>query len=204
VTARYLALGDSYTIGEGVKASERWPAQLTAALRAWGISLHDPVIVARTGWTTSELLHGLDTLPDELPRDFSLVTLLIGVNDQYRRLGTAEFQRGFDQLLERAIQYGGGRRTRVVVPSIPDWSVTPFAADDPRGAGTIATEIEELNRIIRHRALAAGARVVDITTCSRRVEDRALLTEDGLHPSGVMYARWAALILPAAMTAFGS
>ena len=202
MTARYLALGDSYTIGEGVAPAERWPVQLAAALRARGLAIGDPVIVARTGWTTAELLTALDDVPDDLGHDFDLVSLLIGVNDQYRGLDMAGFRVGLDRLVSRAIAYAGGDAGHLLVVSIPDWSVTPFARSYWRSAPEVAAEIDLFNDLVRGRALGCGARFVDVTACSRRAEDdRALLAGDGLHPSAAMYAEWAALALPHALAA---
>lgn len=202
MTARYLALGDSYTIGEGVAPAERWPVQLAAALRARGLAIGDPVIVARTGWTTAELLTALDDVPDDLGHDFDLVSLLIGVNDQYRGLDMAGFRVGLDRLVSRAIAYAGGDAGHLLVVSIPDWSVTPFARSYWRSAQEVAAEIDLFNDLVRARALGCGARFVDVTACSRRAEDdRALLAGDGLHPSAAMYAEWAALALPHALAA---
>jgi lysophospholipase L1-like esterase len=197
VTARYLALGDSYTIGEGVAPGERWPVQLVAALRSRGISIDDPLIIAHTGWTTAELLSALDAMPGDPGRDFDMVSLLIGVNDQYRALELSTFQLGFDRLVSRAIEYAGTRAGRVLVASIPDWSVTPFARTYSRSAADIAAEIDVFNDHARAVALNCGARFVDITSASRRAASRPeLLASDGLHPSGVLYAEWAHLLLP--------
>jgi lysophospholipase L1-like esterase len=205
VTARFLALGDSYTIGEGVAPRDGWPTQLAAAIRVRGKAIDDPVIVARTGWTTSELLAALDALRNEPGRDFALVSLLIGVNDQYRGRAIAAFHAGFDQLLERAVDYAARRPSRVLVLSIPDWGVTPFASADARGAHEIAAEIDELNRVACDRTRASGARFVDVTRCSRlAAHDATLLASDGLHPSAKMYARWAALALPEALSALAA
>lgn len=203
--ARYLALGDSYTIGEGVEPTDRWPVQLAAALRARGTAVEEPVIVARTGWTTTELLAALDATPNDPGRDFALVSLLIGVNDHYRAHGLNAFHAGFDRVLSRAIAHAAGRAARLLVVSIPDWSVTPFAAGDWRSSGMIAGEIDAFNDQVRAGALNVGARFVDITPCSRRAaDDRALLTADGLHPSAAMYAAWAAIALPQALAALGA
>lgn len=197
MTARFLALGDSYTIGEGVAPEERWPVQLAARLRSKHLSIDDPVIVARTGWTTAELLAALDALPNDLPRNFDLVSLLIGVNDQYRMLGLRTFQLGLDRLVSRAVDYAGGRAGRVLVISIPDWGVTPFARSYWRGARDIADEIDLFNDSIRARTVSCGARFVDITPASRRAaREPELLASDGLHPSAIMYAEWVRLLLP--------
>jgi lysophospholipase L1-like esterase len=205
VTRRYLALGDSYTIGEGVTENERWPMQLAAALREAGAPVADPRIIARTGWTTSELLAALDATKPAPPTDFDLVTLLIGVNDQYRRRTMDSFVEAFDLLLRRAVTFAAGEPRRVVAISIPDWGVTPFAASDPRGAAAIAAEIDGFNTAAHHIAVLARARFVDVTRVSRRAaRDSALLAADGLHPSGLMYAAWVPLLLHAALDALSA
>lgn len=202
MTRRFLAFGDSYTIGEGVAANERWPVQLAAAVRAVGVSVTDPLIVARTGWTTTELLAAIDRLSPSLPRRFDLASLLIGVNDQYRGLGVGTFREGFSVLLSRALTFAGGDARRVLVISIPDWGVTPFAASDPRGAAAISDEIDGFNDVAQDAARQAGAPYLDVTGVSRRAaQDRTLLAADALHPSGAMYAEWVRLILPVALRA---
>lgn len=200
MTACYLALGDSYTVGEGVALTDRWPVRLAVRLEAAGRRLDNVTIVARTGWTTTELLRALEEMPNNPPSDFALVSLLIGVNDQYRGNGLASFRAGFDRLLTRSIASAAGHASRVLVVSIPDWSVTPFATTDPRGRVRIAAEIDAFNRAARERAFDAGTRFVDITPNSRRAaEDPTLLVSDGLHPSAAMYEEWAALVLPQAL-----
>ena len=202
---RYLALGDSYTIGEGVGAEDRWPVRLAAAAEASGLSLGEPRIIARTGWTTGELLEAIAAASPTPPLHHTLVTLLIGVNDQYRGYGVDAFRRGFEALLARAIELAANSARRVVVVSIPDWSVTPFAGSDPRGRAAIATEIDAFNAVARRLALASGAAFVDVTSDSRRAaHDRDLLAADSLHPSAAMYESWTRLILPAARQAIGS
>lgn len=199
---RYLALGDSYTIGEGVDAKDRWPVRLAAALRSSGIPIGEPRIIARTGWTTAELLEAIAAASPSPPSDHALVTLLIGVNDQYRGYGVAAFRSGFELLLARAIELTGSDPRRVVVVSIPDWSVTPFAASDPRGQPAIAAEIDAFNATARQIASAKGIAFVDVTADSRRAaHDRDLLAADSLHPSASMYESWVSLILPAARRA---
>ena len=200
MTRRFLALGDSYTIGEGVKASERWPVQLVGRLRADGVDVAEPEIVAKTGWTTEELLEAVDGRA--LDEGYDLVTLLIGVNDQYRGWGVERFIAGFRALLGRALSLTGHRAARVVVLSIPDWSVTPFGARDPRGRSTIAAELDRFNAASRAAAERTGAWYVDITPSSRGASaDASLLTSDELHPSGTMYELWAEAVLPAARQA---
>lgn len=183
-STRYLALGDSYTIGESVAAEERFPDQLARTL---GIA--DPQIIAKTGWTTDELNAAIDAADPQGP--FDLVTLLIGVNNQYRGRGADEYRTQFAALLQRAIGFASGDAKRVIVVSIPDWGVTPFAGD--RDRAKIAREIDQFNAINREEAQRAAAHYVDITPISRRA-DPALVAADGLHPSGKQYAEWAKLI----------
>jgi lysophospholipase L1-like esterase len=191
---RYLALGDSYTIGESVAESDRWPNQLVRQLAADGINT-DLSMVARTGWTVNELWQGIQVDPPEGPYD--LVTLLIGVNDQYRGYPSVGYRDDFRFMLNIAIEYAGGDPNRVIVLSIPDWGVTPFAAG--RNTQTIAEEINEFNSINREEAEKAGVYYVDITPISRTVTaDSDLVAPDGLHPSGRMYSEWVDLVLPIA------
>ena len=187
----YLALGDSYTIGESVAEDERWPNQLARA-----IGLDKPLIIAKTGWTTDELSAAIDKADPRGPYD--LVTLLIGVNNQYRGRDAEQYRREFAALLARAIGFAGGNPSRVVVVSIPDWGVTPFAAN--RDRAKIGSEIDHFNAINREETLKAKARYVDITPVSRRAAtDPSLVAGDGLHPSGKMYAEWVKLITPEAL-----
>ena len=197
---RFLALGDSYTIGESVAPAERWPAQLTARLRERGFTFDDPLIIATTGWTTGDLSRALVQTGPLDP--FDLVTLLIGVNNQYRGRSEEEYQHQFRALLQRAITYAGDDATRVVVLSIPDWSVTPFASAwgaEPRSLERIAFQIDRLNAINQAEAERTGAYYIYVTSISREAAtDRSLLAPDGLHPSGKMYARWVNLVEPVA------
>lgn len=189
---RILSLGDSYTIGEGVAESDRWPVQLAARLREHGIPCADPFIIARTGWTTDELDAAITQSAPTGP--FDLVTLLIGVNNQYRGRGAEEYREQFRGMLDRAIRFAGDRPGRVLVLSIPDWGVTPFAEGWNRDR--ISAEIDAFNTINRAETLAAGARYVDITPDTRTFRQTGLLVVDGLHPSARMYARWVDLALP--------
>ena len=193
---RVLALGDSYTIGESVAPDERWPVQLVAALRARGLTVDDAQIVAKTGWTTDELNAAIDSANPQGP--FDLVTLLIGVNNQYRDRDAEQYRGEFAALLKRAIAFAGGDARRVIVVSIPDWGVTPFAEGRDRAA--IAAAIDRFNAINREETQRAGSRYVDITPGSRRAAtDRSLVARDGLHPSGAMYGEWTSAILPEAV-----
>lgn len=196
---RFLALGDSYTIGEGVPREGGWPAQLRALLGGAGVAIAAPEILATTGWTTDELSAAMDANPPEPPYD--LVTLLIGVNDQYRGRGVDAYRDGFRALLGRAVALAGDIARRVIVVSIPDWGVTPFAQASGRDTARIAREIDGFNELAREAALGAGASFADVTGISRQAESAALLVDDGLHPSAAQYAHWAAAILPLAMQA---
>lgn len=188
---RILALGDSYTIGTAVEPAERWPVQLAVLLREQGWNVAEPEIVARNGWTTSELASGIQWANPE--GSFDLVTLLIGVNNQYRGLSLEGYQRQFVSLLEQAILFAGGRTGRVLVLSIPDYSVTPFG----RGQDSVAAEINRFNGVNQAETERLGAMYLDITPLSRQAGDEPeLLADDELHPSGKMYAQWAELALP--------
>lgn len=190
-----LTLGDSYTIGEGVAAIERWPNQLAAALRKRGVEIAEPRIIAKTGWTTDELNDAIDG--EGVKDSFDLVTLLIGVNNQYRGRDSENYRAEFASLLRRAIHFAGDDARRVIVVSIPDWGVTPFAVG--RDRARIAAEIDAFNRVNRELTAQAGARYADITALSR--EGASMVVSDGLHPSAPMYGRWVEAILPEAVAA---
>ncbi|HKZ68873.1 MAG TPA: SGNH/GDSL hydrolase family protein, partial [Anaerolineales bacterium] len=195
-----LALGDSYTIGESVSPAECWPAQLAALLRAQGFKIEESLIIATTGWTTDELSAGIDNADPQGVYD--LVSLLIGVNNQYRGRSADEYRDQFAALLHRAISFAGGTPSRVLVLSIPDWGVTPFAAGRDRDA--IAAAIDSFNAINYEEAERAGAHYIDVTPISRQAaDDPLLIADDGLHPSAAMYAEWARLALPKACEALG-
>lgn len=200
----FLALGDSYTIGEGVPEAGRWPVQLAALLHARGIALDAPRIIATTGWTTDELDAGIDAAHAALPipADHALVSLLIGVNNQYRGRSLAEYELQFAGLLERAIEFARGEASRVIVLAIPDWGVTPFAIQSGRDRGQIAAQLDALNLSAQRMTEARGARFVDTAPASReRGGEVAMLADDGLHPSAALYALWAAAAMPAAQAA---
>lgn len=187
----FLALGDSYTIGEGVEPAGRWPAHVVARLRTRAVDIADARIVAQTGWTTDELDAGIDA--SGITGSFDLVSLLIGVNDAYRGRDAASYARVLPPLIERAVAFAGGRADRVVVVSIPDWSATPFA--DGRDRVAIASSIVGFNMVAREAALRAGASWADITPTSLQ-QAHDWLVADGLHPSAGQYAAWAGVITP--------
>jgi lysophospholipase L1-like esterase len=198
-TLSYLALGDSYTIGESVPEDGRWPVQLARALRDEGITLADPRIIAATGWTTDELEWGIDSVQDLGTFDF--VSLLIGVNNQYRNRSAVAYGGEFHTLLQRAIRHAHGRPGRVLVLSIPDWGVTPFAANDQRDAATIGSEIDAFNAAARRMCEKEGVAFVDITPVSREHGAKAeMVATDGLHPSAAMYTLWTQAALQVART----
>jgi lysophospholipase L1-like esterase len=197
---QYLALGDSYTIGESAEAHERWPNQLAARIETapeFAGQRVDVSIIARTGWTTQELWEGIQGNKLEPPYD--LVSLLIGVNNQYRGYDINEYREQFVFLLDKSIEYAGADASSVIVLSIPDWGVTPFAQG--RDREQIAKDIEAFNAVNKQEAEKAGAHYFDITPISREaVKDPSLIAADGLHPSGKMYAEWANLVWPAVLT----
>jgi lysophospholipase L1-like esterase len=194
---RYLALGDSYTIGEGVDEAHRWPVRLAACLREDGLDVAPPRILATTGWTTDELAAAIAA---EQPLGaFDLVTLGIGVNDQYRGRSAAEYRARLGALLDTATALAQGRGERVLMLSIPDWGVTRFARAEGRDADGVSREIDHFNAQARELCQARRIAFVDITPASREDGDAdAMLVADGLHPSAAMYARWVECVLPVA------
>lgn len=184
----YLALGDSYTIGEKVSTAENFPNQVAMILREANIDFRSPRIVAKTGWTTDELQTAIKKT--RLQRHYDFVTLLIGVNDQYRGKKVVEYIPRFEALLKQALSLANNDTSRVVVLSIPDWSVTPFAEGRDRAA--IAKEINDYNAANQLIAQQYHIPYLYITESTRRAAtDDTLLAQDGLHPSGKEYAKWA-------------
>jgi lysophospholipase L1-like esterase len=189
---RYLALGDSYTIGESVLVKNRWPIQLAKLLEAEDIQV-EVTIIARTGWTVDELWEGIQVTPPE--GTYDLVTLLIGVNDQYRGYPLDGYREDFRFMLGKAIEYAGGNPDKVVVLSIPDWGFTPFAAT--RDTEPISQKIDEFNAVNLEETKSKGAHYVDVTIISRMaMDDFELIAGDRLHPSAKMYTMWAEKALP--------
>lgn len=197
---RFLALGDSYTIGESVPEPDRWPNQLAELLEENGLQA-EVTIIARTGWTVKELWEGIQANPPE--GTYEMVSLLIGVNDQYRGYPSDGYREDFRFMLGRAVEYAGGDPKRVVVLSIPDWGFTPFAAD--RDAEPISQQIDEFNAVNLEETESAGAYYVDVTVISRMaMDDFEMIAADRLHPSGKMYAMWAEKTLPVALKILSS
>jgi lysophospholipase L1-like esterase len=199
---RDLALGESYTIGEGVAAAACWPQQLAGLLRAEQFELDPPRLVATTGWTTDELAEAMRSQRFEPPYD--LVSLLIGVNNQYRGRPLDEYRSQFQALLQRAIGFAGGDAGRVLVLSFPDWGATPFGAGSGRDLAAIEIETDEFNAAAEVISTRHGVAFVDITDISRaQGEDPTMIAEDGLHPSARMYALWSTRALPVAAHLLG-
>lgn len=193
-TLSYLALGDSYTIGESVAPEDRYPAQVMRALCAEGYSCGEqPDIMATTGWTTRDLLRAMAA--NKPASGYQAVSLLIGVNNQYQGRSQAEYREEFTELLEQAIALAGDKPAHVLVLSIPDYSVTPFAQN--RDTGYIAAQIDSFNLINARVAAASHVNYLDITAESRKAAiDRSLIAADGLHFSGKEYGIWANLMMP--------
>lgn len=193
---KILSLGDSYTIGQGIKEAERYPIQLAASLNQSGIPVAPPTILARTGWTTDDLLNALESAMLTTP--YHLVTVLIGVNDQYGGRSPEDYRSRFRTVLQKAVRLAGDLPQHVLVISIPDWGATPFG--EARDPARTLREINQFNAVNAQEAQQAGVRYIDITPLSRLVgSDLSLVAADGLHYSGKMYAQWAALALPAAL-----
>ena len=188
----FLALGDSYTIGESVEVEMRWPMQLAQALKAQKSTLK-PTLIAKTGWTTDELPESINQAA--LDDSYDYVSLLIGVNNQYRGRSVASFEPEFTILLKRAIAFSKNKTDGVFVLSIPDWGVMPFA--EGRDRKQIAHEIDAYNARIERICKTYGVRYFNITEISRQASENAdLIAVDGLHPSGAMFAEWVQAILP--------
>jgi lysophospholipase L1-like esterase len=184
----YLALGDSYTIGEAVPLDESVPYQTVQVLRNNGLHIHAPEIVARTGWTTLELAEHI--LHTKFNEGYDFVTLLIGVNNQYRGLSIDDYKNDFEFLLKKALHFADDKNNHVIVLSIPDWSVTPFAKE--HDAQKISEEIDAFNNINSVIASQYKVHYINITDSMREsANDESLITKDGLHPSGKEYTNWA-------------
>jgi len=190
----FLALGDSYTIGQSVLQAERFPVQTARYLTEHGILFETPEIIAQTGWTTGNLLNKLASAPP-LKAQYDIVTLLIGVNNQHQYRTQQEYASQFLELLNISIQYAGLNKKRVIVLSIPDYSVTPYASGSNKAL--IARQIDSFNVINKTTAIKAGVSYLDITPSSRlAANDPSLIASDGLHPSWLEYKVWAEALLP--------
>jgi len=192
-TLHYLALGDSYTIGQSVDLSQSFPFQLKATLMSQGYTVADPKIIATTGWTTTDLVNAITQA--NLAQKYDFVTLLIGVNNQYQGKSQTQYRTEFVQLLNTAIAFANGNKQRVFVLSIPDYSVTPFAQGSD--LAKIASEIDQFNAINLYESTNAGVNYLNITDISRQAAfDPSLIALDYLHPSAKMYGLWVARLAP--------
>lgn len=190
---KYLALGDSYTIGQSVDVALRYPVQIADSLGKRGYLMEAPEIIAVTGWTTSDLKAGIKAANPQGPYD--LVSLLIGVNNQYRGMDINNYRKEFGELIDQSIYFAGNDTGRVIVLSIPDWGVTPFASG--RDREKIAREIDRYNAVNKEITLSKGIIRIDVTGISRLAEkDATLIAGDDLHPSGKMYTEWVRVAVP--------
>ncbi|GAA4272216.1 SGNH/GDSL hydrolase family protein [Aquimarina gracilis] len=186
----FLALGDSYTIGQGVEQDQSWPFQLKSSTQASKKRIETLTVIARTGWTTGNLLNAID---EQSPSNHDLVSLLIGVNNQYQRGSFSKFQEEFNTLLDIAIDLAQSNK-KVMVISIPDYGVTPFGASNSQ---TIAEELDTYNAYIKQQCVATEVVFVDVTTISRNLgASENALASDNLHPSGYQYNLWVEKMLP--------
>ncbi len=184
---RYLALGDSYTIGQNVQPAERFPIQTKTWLNANAVPMNEPQIIATTGWSTINLLNAIARENPIGP--FDAVSLLIGVNDQYQGLDTVGYRSRFTLLLQKSIALANNLPSHVFVVSIPDYSVTPYARNSD--TARIRKEIDAFNEINKQISVALNTQYLDITPSTREAKDNpALLASDGLHPSGLEYKKW--------------
>ncbi|MEM7102817.1 MAG: SGNH/GDSL hydrolase family protein [Bacteroidota bacterium] len=193
-TYTFLSLGDSYTIGQGVAEDQRWPNQLGERLKANGRDVTEVNIIAQTGWTTTDLLTAIE---NEDPGNHDLVSILIGVNNQFQGYSFSIFETEFDELINIAINLAGGRGN-VIVVSIPDYGVTPFGASNSQ---QIAEEIDAYNNYIADYCASAVIPFIDVTGISRDLGDTEMaLAPDNLHPSGFQYGQWVEEILPTVLS----
>lgn len=189
----YLALGDSYTVGESISKKHTWPKQLVDSLKKRNIFLSEPRIIAKTGWTTDELKKAINDSSLDYPYDW--VSLLIGVNNQYRGRDLDEFKLQFESLLFEAIAFSGNRKERVFVVSIPDWGSMPFAKD--RDPNKIAIEIDNFNQIIYEVCAFENIKFIDITPITRNIYSNLnWIAKDSLHPSKEQYSKWVEKMIP--------
>jgi lysophospholipase L1-like esterase len=199
---KYLALGDSYTIGEAVHQTESFPFQLVNQLNQH-FSINQPKVIAKTGWTTDELITAISQ--ENLTETYDFVTLLIGVNNQYRGYPINQYELEFKQLLDLAIGFAGGKKESVFVVSIPDWGVTPFGLASGRDQQQISKELDQYNHIAQKICIENKVDYTDITQKSKlAASNNELSANDGLHPSPIMYADWVNSLYPkvkAALTA---
>ena len=196
----YLALGDSYTIGEQIPFAENFPNQTVQLLREMGFAFYAAEIIAKTGWATDELNNAVESTT--FLKKYDIVSLLIGVNNQYRGRSAFQFKIEFEQLLQKAIQFADDNSSRVFILSIPDWGVTPFA--EGRDRKQVADEIDAYNAVCENSAAAFKTHFINITTSQREDGSKTVfLAADGLHPSGMEYKKWADKLAEAVIKILG-
>jgi lysophospholipase L1-like esterase len=189
---KMLALGDSYTIGASVDINERWPHQFISAIRAMGFEGRDPDYIARSGWTTRDLILGINSMLDE-DKSYNLVSILIGVNNQYRRIPVDTYEPDLRKIVDLALGVVNQETSRLMILSIPDYAYTPFGGGNAR----VSSEIDEYNEIKRKVADEYQIAFIDITPISREgLLKPSLVASDGLHPSAVQYGQWVEAIIP--------
>jgi lysophospholipase L1-like esterase len=195
----FLALGDSYTIGQSVGVENSWPVQLTGLLIAEGLDVQKPEIIAQTGWTTQDLKKAIAKA--DLDPTYDLVSLLIGVNDQYQGVDISKYPSNFRFLLEKAVALAGNKPDHVLVLSIPDYGATPFGKQ--KNSKKISAEIEKYNSISKSIADSLGVHYINITPISEKAKTNpALVAYDGLHPSAKMYKQWVEKVIPIVLNEF--
>jgi lysophospholipase L1-like esterase len=189
---KMLALGDSYTIGESVLPEERWPHQFIGELITAGIQASAPDYIATTGWTTQDLLKGMETVLNQ-EKNYNLISILVGVNNQYQGIPISSYEPDLKEIIENALQIVGGDHSKVFILSIPDYAYTPFG----EGKKSISKEIEHYNAINKRLAKAFSIPWIDITPISRMgLSDTSLVAGDGLHPSAAQYRSWVLELMP--------
>ena len=192
-TSKFLALGDSYTIGQSVEVNERWPVQFLKELKATTNVIDTLQIIAQTGWRVDQLKEAMNSSDLEPP--YGIVSLLIGVNNQYQGQNANDFRPEFIEMLEKSLKLVNNRKERFFVISIPDWGASPYGFGFDRAK--VSKEINEFNSVVKEESEKRGLRYFNITTISRRaLIDRTLIASDGLHPSGKMYKLWVDKIIP--------
>lgn len=189
---RMLALGDSYTIGQSVEINERWPHQFIDELNSLGVNAEAPDYIATTGWTTRRLIQGINTMLDK-EKNYNLVSILIGVNNQYQGVDISSYEPDLREIIDKALRIAAYDSSRVFILSIPDWAYTPFGG----GGSNISDEIDDYNAIKKRIAAEYGIAYIDITPISRQgLNNPSLVAGDGLHPSGDQYREWVKSIIP--------
>lgn len=192
-TSKFLALGDSYTIGQSVEVNERWPVQFLKELKATTNVIDTLQIIAQTGWRVDQLKEAMNSSDLEPP--YGIVSLLIGVNNQYQGQNANDFRPEFIEMLEKSLKLVNNRKERFFVISIPDWGASPYGFGFDRAK--VSKEINEFNSVVKEESEKRGLRYFDITAISRRaLIDRTLIASDGLHPSGKMYKLWVDMMIP--------